>query len=656
MKSLAWCCVVLLAAGIAFGGYYDTSFDTADAAANWTVISGNWSLDASAGTYTATTSSSTAMTIYTGPLKWGGMASDLRDYTVSTDMVVHGNDSAVVARYAGTGEYYFFRYHVATGTLQIYSVGGGTRQLAQESVGAITAPFTMSFTVKGNVLTGRVYVDGELRGTATAVDDMHKKGTVGLRAYSATSSYGSLHVTSANGPINIAPADGASGVSTEPVLRWATVEDIWGNVNPNVAAHYLYVSAGGEDPNVSLEATILADGPEASYDQLELERDTRYFWRIEEAMDDGAGGFTGPGDPNNIVGGLWSFETIKSVPVIQQQPADVFVRVGDRAEISIAVATLSPEHYQWYKLVDGGDDLAVGGDSPVLVIDPVSESDAGYYYCIVTNEAGAAGPSDAAELILKRMSAHWTLDAGDFAGGQYIDSAGGHHATTAGAAVTFVEGMDGTPNGAVVIDPNSWANAGVWNPAAQTNQFSVSMWMRWEGITGGHHRPIAQRGVDWSTAAWGLQINQNTPNIEFRSYSAGGPQGALTATDFGRWQHVCATFDGVIGAMYIDGRLVQSRSVNLTPAADSPLIIGAGASDGNLRFNGVLDDIRIYNYALSAEEAADIWYEVTEEPVCLNPPDRAYDRNGDCVVDLADFAVFALHWLECGWYPEYECP
>ena len=649
--------VLVCVCGAAFGGYYDTSFDTADAVAHWTVVAGSWTLDTAAGVYRANIATTgTAIAVYNGPLAWGGVASDLADYTVSTDVIVNGNDAALIARYVNSGNYYFYRYHRDQQVLQIYSVGGGTRKLAEAPAGAIVTPYTLSLTVKGDQLTGRVYVDGVLVATVTATDSLHQKGTVGCRPYSATSEYGSLHVTSAYGPINIAPKDGATGVSTEPVLRWATVEDAWGNADPNVAAHHLFVSSGGEDTSPDFVATIPKNGAEASYDELVLERDSTYYWRIEEAPDLGGGTFRAPGDANNIAGDVWRFETIKSVPVIQQQPQDVFVRVGEATQFTIVAATLSPEHYAWYRVVDGGDDVPVGGDSATLVIDPVQPEDAGFYYCIVTNDAGAAPASAVAELLLKRMSAHWTLDATDFVAGQYVDTAGGHNATIAGAAVNFVEGMDGTPNGAVVIDPNSWANAGTWNPAAQTGQFSVSMWLQWDGITGGHHRPIAKRGVDWASNMWDIQINQNTANIEFRSYDSGGPIGALAADNPAKWQHVCAVFNGVSAAMYIDGKLTQSRALNLTPAPDSPIILGAGASDGNLAFNGVLDDIRIYNYALSAEDVADIWYDVTGEPICVHPPDAAFDQDGDCLVTLADFAAFAGHWLECGFYPLTECP
>ena len=41
------------------------------------------------------------------------------------------------------------------------------------------------------------------------------------------------------------------------------------------------------------------------------------------------------------------------------------------------------------------------------------------------------------------------------------------------------------------------------------------------------------------------------------------------------------------------------------------------------------------------------------EPVCISPP--AADLNGDCRVDLLDFAVMAGGWLDCGLDPQEAC-
>ncbi len=44
---------------------------------------------------------------------------------------------------------------------------------------------------------------------------------------------------------------------------------------------------------------------------------------------------------------------------------------------------------------------------------------------------------------------------------------------------------------------------------------------------------------------------------------------------------------------------------------------------------------------------------MTPSHECLSPP---MDFSGNCVVDLADFAMFAGHWLECGLSPKDDCP
>ena len=51
----------------------------------------------------------------------------------------------------------------------------------------------------------------------------------------------------------------------------------------------------------------------------------------------------------------------------------------------------------------------------------------------------------------------------------------------------------------------------------------------------------------------------------------------------------------------------------------------------------------------------DLWNFTTEPLVCL-PPVSALDQNGDCVVDLTEFAAVAGTWLECGYNNPTYCP
>lgn len=73
----------------------------------------------------------------------------------------------------------------------------------------------------------------------------------------------------------------------------------------------------------------------------------------------------------------------------------------------------------------------------------------------------------------------------------------------------------------------------------------------------------------------------------------------------GVWYHVAATFDDDADEVriYVDGveELSVSTSARLAPNTD-PLYLGSNWQGGTKGFRGPLDEIRIYNYALAAEE------------------------------------------------------
>lgn len=67
-------------------------------------------------------------------------------------------------------------------------------------------------------------------------------------------------------------------------------------------------------------------------------------------------------------------------------------------------------------------------------------------------------------------------------------------------------------------------------------------------------------------------------------------------------------------------------------------------------YAGWMDDLRLYNYALSAQEVADVYLEREDiEYACIQPV--AFDLDGDCRIDLSDLAILAERWLNCGRYP-----
>ena len=79
--------------------------------------------------------------------------------------------------------------------------------------------------------------------------------------------------------------------------------------------------------------------------------------------------------------------------------------------------------------------------------------------------------------------------------------------------------------------------------------------------------------------------------------------------------------------------------------------IGESNWTADALYAGQMDDVRIYNYPISEDEIAAL-YAASEGNYCRFPP--MYDFTGDCRVKLDDFAVIALHWMECGFYPSCQ--
>src|ERR1043166_1770397 len=64
--------------------------------------------------------------------------------------------------------------------------------------------------------------------------------------------------------------------------------------------------------------------------------------------------------------------------------------------------------------------------------------------------------------------------------------------------------------------------------------------------------------------------------------------------------HLAATFDGATFRFYTNGVLAATASGTLGPTNDAPLVIGGSSSCPP--FAGLLDEVCLYNLALSASE------------------------------------------------------
>jgi hypothetical protein len=70
----------------------------------------------------------------------------------------------------------------------------------------------------------------------------------------------------------------------------------------------------------------------------------------------------------------------------------------------------------------------------------------------------------------------------------------------------------------------------------------------------------------------------------------------------GVWQHIAATFDGTTARFFIDGVEVASRAVSLSVGSSNSWRIGAYGASPTGFFDGLIDDVRVYNRALNTTE------------------------------------------------------
>ncbi len=132
-----------------------------------------------------------------------------------------------------------------------------------------------------------------------------------------------------------------------------------------------------------------------------------------------------------------------------------------------------------------------------------------------------------------------------------------------------------------------WVNIAEMPVTGEYYLMSFGGWQeRWKISLPSHGKPV------WTT--------NNTSGIS--DMDSGTP---LTA---GTWQHVVFTHNGTNDKIFINGTLANSKAVaGAMNSTTHPLGIGYNAVDGGNHFKGSIDEVQIYNVALTDQEVADLY-------------------------------------------------
>jgi hypothetical protein len=139
---------------------------------------------------------------------------------------------------------------------------------------------------------------------------------------------------------------------------------------------------------------------------------------------------------------------------------------------------------------------------------------------------------------------------------------------------------------------------------AAANNFTIATWVYWNG--GSQWQRIFDFGNGTSQYMF-LTPNSGGGTLRFGITMNGGGAEQIVQTasalPTAQWIHVAVTYNGTTAIIYTNGVVAASGAVSISPAAFNPAINNLGASQyPDPYFNGRLDDVCIYNYALTATQ------------------------------------------------------
>jgi len=199
--------------------------------------------------------------------------------------------------------------------------------------------------------------------------------------------------------------------------------------------------------------------------------------------------------------------------------------------------------------------------------------------------------------------------------GNYQDGSGnGLHGAAVGAAAIISDAQRGSVlsldgvDSCVDLGPSGDPNQGFNFPGS----FSLSAWVNITSFTSNwSHAIMGNRGE--SNVGWQLRRHSSTSNLTFTvrgTEGADDPQGTVDVMAVaGEWLQVTAIYDAEAGLrnLYVNGLLdVSIADSGVCAATTHNVYIGARANGANSGpeafFNGMIDDVRIYNRSLSKAE------------------------------------------------------
>jgi len=211
---------------------------------------------------------------------------------------------------------------------------------------------------------------------------------------------------------------------------------------------------------------------------------------------------------------------------------------------------------------------------------------------------GTNAPSVPEDTMTRGLVGYWSFDEGS--GSTAYDASGNGNDGTLIHDPKWTQGKSGS---ALQFDgTDDYVDCGNDESLNITDAITIEAWIK-PTTWASYRYPVSKKK---DTTGYSLQTGDvSTSGLQFRIYIGGAAYLAETniLPPLNQYSHIIGTYDGSRVRIYMNGieQTIGRDVIGSIDITTNPLTIGCYSS-GTCHFNGIIDEVRIYNRALSAEE------------------------------------------------------
>ena len=273
----------------------------------------------------------------------------------------------------------------------------------------------------------------------------------------------------------------------------------------------------------------------------------------------------------------------------------------------------------------------------------IKAASSGFFVVTVLFAVVWCADADDNQFVTDGLVSYWSFDEDSIDGNTVEDLWGSNDGT--------IMGNPGTVTGAVgeAMDFDGigdYIDCGGDESLNITSDLSIEFWLNPRDDDVNRH--VVSRST-WGVT--GYLVQNSSPTVHgqifvFARFVYQGDVGPEGTTEVNTWQHIVLTYDSssLTFSIYKNGSLYNSELAEAGPIKSPPeginFMIARYSADDTNHFDGKIDELRIYNRALTDAEVQQN-YEIQEEEAPVTEPGIKGDVNGDGSVRSND-AIMAL--------------